>query len=239
MNTVCKFCYRDCINRGGLVAHEPYCKQNPKRINRSLLGRWTPESQEKQRQRMLGDGCWNRGLTKETDPRVAKQAEAVKGIVPWNKGKTKETDPRVAKQAEAVKKSNWAQDGGNGGHKRGSGRSIKSKYKGIHTQSSYERVFVEYNLDLGVDVKRATEKFSYIHEGKELQYHPDFIVDGKYVEIKGYEDARWKSKVKYFPYDLMVLKQEDLQKEIQYAMDKYKCNSWNQFLRHLKNERMD
>ena len=94
-------------------------------------------------------------------------------------------------------------------------------------------------MDLGVDVKRATEKFSYIYEGKELQYHPDFIVDGKYVEIKGYEDAKWKSKVKYFPYDLMVLKQEDLQKEIQYAMDKYKCNSWNQFLKYLKNESID
>jgi hypothetical protein len=57
---------------------------------------------------------WNKGLTAETDPRVARIAEVCKvknkGQVPWSKGKpawnrglTKETDERVAKQAISSK----------------------------------------------------------------------------------------------------------------------------------------
>ena len=51
---------------------------------------------------------WNRGLTKETDARVAKNAESVskstKGRAPWNKGLTKETDKRVARNAKKQEK---------------------------------------------------------------------------------------------------------------------------------------
>jgi hypothetical protein len=50
-------------------------------------------------------GGWNRGLTKEIDPRVAANAAAIsvanKGQIPWHKGLTKETDDRVAKMAIA------------------------------------------------------------------------------------------------------------------------------------------
>lgn len=40
---------------------------------------------------------WNKGLTKDTDERVKKQAEAKRGHIPWNYGLTAKTDPIVAK----------------------------------------------------------------------------------------------------------------------------------------------
>lgn len=63
---------------------------------------------------------WNKGLTKETDPRVAQQSNSMKEgyaagrVVPakgnswrkgknsWNKGLTKETDPRVANHSRVM-----------------------------------------------------------------------------------------------------------------------------------------
>jgi 5-methylcytosine-specific restriction endonuclease McrA len=67
-----------------------------------------------------GHDCWNKGLTKEDDPRVAHIAkvcsEKNKGQVPWSKGKpawnkglTKETDERIARQSNNSKgvSHNW------------------------------------------------------------------------------------------------------------------------------------
>jgi len=78
---------------------------------------------------VIGQKAWNRGLTKETDTRVARgalkkkqwyknpdNAEKVKefakkvglkhkGLLAWNKGLTKESDPRVAKGGENVSKT--------------------------------------------------------------------------------------------------------------------------------------
>lgn len=57
-------------------------------------------------------GSWNKGLTKETDPRVAKMAEGIsrslKGCLTWNKGLTKDTDNRLL---EASKKQSIVHTG--------------------------------------------------------------------------------------------------------------------------------
>lgn len=68
-----------------------------------------------------GQVAWNKGLTKETDPRMAKIAEgtsktrrklAAQGkLTAWNKGLTKETDERMAKgslnRAESFRRGEW------------------------------------------------------------------------------------------------------------------------------------
>ena len=51
---------------------------------------------------------WSRGLTKETDPRLAKIAERNRGHIPWNKGLTKKTDERIAKVSEHLKTASWS-----------------------------------------------------------------------------------------------------------------------------------
>lgn len=49
-------------------------------------------------------GCipWHKGLTKETDPRVAAMGEKRKGTPAWSKGLTKDTDLRVRAMAEKM-----------------------------------------------------------------------------------------------------------------------------------------
>ena len=51
--------------------------------------------------------AWNRGLTKETDPRVARISEGGKGkkVIAWNKGQTKETNPILKQVSEKEKET--------------------------------------------------------------------------------------------------------------------------------------
>lgn len=92
-----------------------------------------------------------------------------------------------------------------GGYKKGSGRGKKGWYKGQFCDSSWELAFLIYCESNGVAVIRNTEKFPYEFGGKSKNYIPDFIVNGKYVEIKGYITDEWKAKKKFFPYELEVL----------------------------------
>jgi len=63
-----------------------------------LLGR--KHSDETRAKMSANAGRWAKGLTKETDPRIARAAEAMLGRPSWSKGLTKETDPILRRAAE-------------------------------------------------------------------------------------------------------------------------------------------
>lgn len=54
------------------------------------------------RAKMAASAGWNRGLTKETDERVARAAAAMKGREAWSKGLTKADHPSLQKTAEKL-----------------------------------------------------------------------------------------------------------------------------------------
>ena len=61
----CKYCGRLCKNRNSLAQHEIRCKANDSTLKVIVPGN------------KLSHTAWNKGLTKETDERVAKTAENV------------------------------------------------------------------------------------------------------------------------------------------------------------------
>ena len=69
----CKFCGKECKNKKSLVQHEIRCKLNPNKISTTVEGF-----------NSVGREAWNKGLTKDTDKRVAILAkhlsETTKGI---------------------------------------------------------------------------------------------------------------------------------------------------------------
>ena len=66
MNTnLCKFCSKECKSPNSLRNHERLCKSNPNKQESNLKNR-------------INTIPWNKGLTKETDDRVKKNAEGVK-----------------------------------------------------------------------------------------------------------------------------------------------------------------
>lgn len=66
----------------------------------ALKGR--PLSDSIREKMSVNAGRWNKGLTKETDSRVAAQADHRKGYPSWSKGHTKETHPSLQSTSEKL-----------------------------------------------------------------------------------------------------------------------------------------
>jgi hypothetical protein len=155
---------------------------------------------------------WNKGLTKETDERVAKgvntYAKRVKdgSIVSWSSGLTKETDERIKKIAqcnsmainEKIKNNTW--------HLSFS-RSRTHLYKGIKLHGLWEVAYAKYLDANNIEWARPIEKFEYEFENKKRYYTPDFylIRENLYIEIKGYPTDKDRAKWKWFPLNLKII----------------------------------
>lgn len=59
---------------------------------------------EETKAKMAASAGWNRGLTKDTDERVARSAAAMKGRVAWSKGLTKADHPSLRSTSEKLSK---------------------------------------------------------------------------------------------------------------------------------------
>lgn len=112
----------------------------------------------------------------------------------------------------------------NGGYRKGSGRGKKGWYKGIFCDSSWELAFILYCEIKGIDVYRNYQKFEYSYQGKTYKYLPDFIIEEKFIEIKGYLNERNLAKISQFPHDkytLEVYTEKQLIPIIKLIVDRY------------------
>lgn len=107
-----------------------------------------------------------------------------------------------------------------GGYRTGSGRAKTGYYKGIYCGSTYELVWVIYQLDHSINF----ERFPGFLEKDSVKYYPDFLQNGNIVEIKGYESKESVSKktavAESFGYSVLVLRKDDLK----YCFDWVKNN---------------
>jgi len=114
---------------------------------------------------------------------------------------------------------------GLGGYERGSGRGKKGWFRGYWCDSTYELVFVAYALDHEIPFERNFEVFPYEYADKLMRWIPDFrLVDGTYIEIKGYLSAQAEAKFEFFYRPLLVLTQADLRDMFEYVWRTYGRN---------------
>ena len=181
----CKYCGMIRKNANSLRNHERLCKLNPNHQS-------TP-FQYNNPQKVCP---WNKGKTKYNDIRIAHIGEGyhksyIEGnIICHQKGKprTQEERKRISATMKANKKS--------GGYRLGSGRGKKGWYNGYYCDSTYELVYVIYNLDHQIKFQRCTRKYPYIYNGVEHNYYPDFeLFNGELVEIKGYCTEQTQEKI--------------------------------------------
>lgn len=163
---VCQFCGRISSTRSGHIRHERECKLNPDRRSQSP-----------------GVG-WSKGLTKETDTRVAKCAQRVKES--REAGNFKPS--WLGRQHTAAQKQRISEKmrGNTNNNPDKTGRGKKGWYKGFFCASTYELAFVIYCLDHNIPIKKFTEYYSYEYQGKQHKYYPDFIIHDTICEIKGF-----------------------------------------------------
>lgn len=109
-----------------------------------------------------------------------------------------------------------------GGYRKGSSRGKSGYYKGIWCDSTYELVWVIYNLDHQIKFQRNTKGFEYEYNNQKHKYYPDFILENNlYIEIKNFLQDKDKEKFKQFPYQLKVLFGNDLKECFEYVKQKY------------------
>lgn len=161
-----------------------------------------------------------------------KKSLANKGIVPWNKGKELAwqsskceycgNDIRHRKsQPKKYHSKCWLKS--SGGYRRGSGNGKSGWYKGVWCDSSYELVWVIYQLDHNLPFERNKKRYDYIWNGKTLNYIPDFIQKDTIVEIKGFINSQTIAKLNTIK-NLKVLFRKDLNNEFEYVEKKYGKN---------------
>lgn len=205
MNT-CLYCEKNFSNKGGLGAHQPFCKSNPDRVQRTK----SPNAH-----RRKGSTPWNKGINLSQDHKK-KISEAVKGKCTGKASTPEKELERVAKIKQKALLNN-------GGYRQGSGRGKKGWYKGFFCDSSWELAYVVYCLDHHIDIKRNTNKRQYVWKGKVKNYIPDFEVEGVVTEIKGYKTEQWLAKLEANP-DVRVLYQKDLESIFAYVTMTYGRN---------------
>lgn len=99
----------------------------------------------------------------------------------------------------------------------------KGWYKKYFCDSTWELVFIIYNLEHNIKFEKEPKGFDYKFQGREYTYYPDFYLEDEktYIEIKSSLTPQDKCKVESFKEPLVVLKNKDLQKHFEYVIKKY------------------
>lgn len=115
-------------------------------------------------------------------------------------------------------------NGLSGGHRHGSGRGKKGWYKGYWCDSSYELAWIIYNLEHDLTFERNNKTFPYYYNGIIRNWRPDFIQNGKYVEIKGWVTKQTGAKISQFTDSIEILTKKKLRNIFDYVITKYGKN---------------
>ena len=104
----------------------------------------------------------------------------------------------------------------------------KGYYKGIYCDSSWELAYLIYCLEHNISITRNYDFLEYEFEGKKFKFYPDFIVDGKLVEIKGFYTPKNKAKKEQITI-VEFIDKEKIQPYLQYVISKYGKNFVNMY----------
>ena len=197
MEYICKYCGRVCKNKNSLAQHEIRCKLNPNRIELSPICIHA-----------RSHTAWNKGLTKDNDERVRKNADSIANgyktgrIKNWCDGLTKDTDERLLKLSNKVSKTVLFKVKNDTWHN-SFGKSKIVKYNNIDFHGHWEVEFAKYLDNLQIGWVRNTDKFKYKFDNKTRYYTPDFYIPNLdlYIEIKGYPTEKDFCKWNSFPAD--------------------------------------
>ena len=144
---ICKYCGKVCKNKNSLVQHEIRCKENPNRKYRI---------------------AWNKGLTKQNDPRVAKYANTYKENYKngkfkiWSDGLTKDSS-KINKLSIKVKETVDKKIITDSWHTSFS-KARTQVYKGIKMMGNWEVEFAKLLDEKDIKWIYTNDKFDYVYE---------------------------------------------------------------------------
>lgn len=208
----CKYCGSERPSNKSLIAHEATCPSNPNGY------RNVP---------------WNKGQSKDNNEKIRSYSEKMTGKKrPEHSLKLKEkvageNNPFYGKKhsedskQKMSEKAKLNEHGNYGRYIKGSGRGKKGWYKGYWCDSSWELALVIYCLENNITIERNYETYDYVYNGINHKYHPDFLVDGELVEVKGYWTEQTTAKINQCPKQIRILDKATIKPYIEYAVFQY------------------
>ena len=163
--------------------------------------------------------AWNKGLSKDTDERLAKHGLAVSKSLKGCKGRQWDTaakERQSAKMLEVVKENPSSYNYDNVCR-----RVQRFEYKGSYFHSSWEVIVAKFLEENNLSWSRKVEPSEYLWENKVHLYFPDFYVPELdiFIEVKGYEVKKDREKWKQFKKKLVVLKEKEVNEIIKGSFD--------------------
>ena len=193
----CKYCNKEFVNPGFLAAHEKICDSNPQRVYYDYAERYANMTEHAK-----NNMAWSRGLTKETDERVAKGSLTLKLHYKDHDGGFKgKTHSEVTKAQIGRTVSNKLKEGYANGSITPAAGIGRGKYSYIITstdkymlRSTYEFIFALYLLIIkGVRFSLENIRVPAVTPNRYANtFISDFNIDNYIIEIKGIASGKDK-----------------------------------------------
>lgn len=191
----CQYCNRLAKSTNSNVQHEIRCHQNPNRIK--LVPTYGMLGKKGANQYTYG------AIMSATTRKKISDASIIQNKTQWLdpviKAKHRESMKRIAREKpESYSASNR-------------GRTKQIIVDNIKLQGQWEVDFYLWAKEEGLNPIKPSTGFSYTWNG-ERTYYPDFYIKSLdlYIEVKGYETDRDRSKWSQFPKNLCIIKEQEI-----------------------------
>ena len=221
----CQFCNMLCKNDRSLRSHEFKCKLNPERV----ISPFSKELSDDIRKPgpFTGHQGWNKGLTADTDPRVAQNAASLKRYYQSHAGTfSGKHHTEQTKHLISQKLTEHFHDDANRACK-----GYRGYYDNVYFMSTYELALYIWCKDHHIHIKRCSQRFPYIYNDKKHYYYPDFEINDHIIEVKGWEKPQDLVKYEAVP-NLVVLHHSDILPLIEYIKTTYNVDNLQELYRH-------
>ena len=196
----CRFCGKECKNLNSLKQHECRCRDNP---NRKSVDN-------------LSNRGWAKGLNKNNDIRIRNASISKKDYYKTHLGTfTGKHHSEETKNHLSVKLTEY-----NHSNNRRNSHGKHGYFNGIYFMSTWELAYYIFSKEHNHKIARCNERFKYVWKDKYHYYTPDFIEDGIFIEVKGWETEL--DKVKYETVgNLKVIYYADIKPMIKFVQELY------------------
>ncbi len=193
----CQYCNKSTKSKISKQQHEIRCNANPDGVkvkpSYGMLGK-----------KGANQYTYGAEMTETTKKKISKSTSQM-NLKRWS-------DPQNRiKHSEAMKKA--VENNPDAYTSANRGRTKQIIFDDIKFQGQWELDFYKWAKEKGLDPVRPKSGFLYIWNG-ERTYFPDFYIKSLdlYIEVKGYETERDRSKWLQFPKKLCIIKQAEITK---------------------------
>lgn len=114
-----------------------------------------------------------------------------------------------------------------GGERKNSGNSKGGYYQGVYLASTYELCYYIFCVDHDISITRNKDFWYYTYRNQRKRYFPDFRVNGRLVEIKGYHTPIVDPKLQAVDEPIDILYEKDLLFAFKYVSERYSVNDFS------------